>query len=119
MVEIGIDIIKTSRIEKAIDRWGDDFIDKIFTENEKQYCKNKNSESQCYAARFAIKESFYKAKNHNYGWKAIEVISKKKPTIKILNNKLQSEMKNIKTHISLSHTVDNAIAVVLLTKENN
>lgn len=116
---IGVDIIKVSRIEKAIDRWGDDFTDKIFTENEKKYCKNKNCESQCYAARFAVKESFYKAKNHTYGWKAIEIISEKKPTIKILDNGLQTEMKNMKIHISLSHTKDNAIAVVLIAKENS
>ena len=43
---IGIDIIKISRIEKAINRWGDNFIDKIFTENEKQYCHNKIEKNQ-------------------------------------------------------------------------
>ncbi len=114
---IGIDIVKTSRIEKAINRWGDNFIDKIFTENEKQYCKNKIGKSQCYAARFAVKESFYKAKNHSYGWKAIEVRTEKKPVIRILNKKLEAEMKGIKTHVSLSHTNDTAIAAVLLEKE--
>jgi len=100
---IGIDITKVNRMEKAINRWGDNFIDKIFTTNEKQYCKNKINKSQCYAVRFAVKESFYKAKNHNYGWKAIEIRTKEKPVIKI--------------HISLSHTEDNAIAVVLLMKD--
>ncbi len=113
---IGIDIVKISRIEKAINRWGNNFIDKIFTENEKQYCKNKINKSQCYAARYAVKESFYKARNHNYGWKAIEVKTEKKPVIKILNKKLESEMKRVKTHVSLSHTNDTAIAAVLLEK---
>jgi holo-[acyl-carrier protein] synthase len=113
---IGIDIIKINRIKEAIDRWGNNFIDKIFTENERQYCHNKIEKSQCYAARFAVKESFYKAKNHNYGWKAIEVITEKKPSIIILDNKLKLEMKKIKTHVSLSHTEDNAIAIVVLEK---
>jgi holo-[acyl-carrier protein] synthase len=113
---IGIDIIKISRIEKAINRWGDNFIDKIFTENEKQYCHNKIKKNQCYAARFAVKESFYKAKNHNYGWKAIEIRTEKKPTITILDSKLKFEMKKIKIHVSLSHTEDNAIAIVVLEK---
>jgi holo-[acyl-carrier protein] synthase len=113
---IGIDIIKINRIEKAINRWGDNFIDKIFTENEKQYCKSKIEPSQCYAARFAVKESFYKAKNHNYGWKAIEVQTGGKPEIRILSKDLEAEMKGIKTHVSLSHTDDTAIAAVLLEK---
>ena len=114
---IGVDIIKVSRIEKAINRWGDNFVNKIFTINEKEYCKNKNNAYQCYAGRFAVKESFYKVKNHNYGWKAIEVLSEKKPKIRILNNKLQTEMKKINVHVSLSHTEDNAIAIVLITKK--
>ena len=113
---IGIDIIKINRIKKAINRWGDNFIDKIFTENEKQYCKSKIEPSQCYAARFAVKESFYKAKNHNYGWKAIEVQTGGKPVIRILNKDLESEMKGIKTHVSLSHTDNTAIAAVFLEK---
>lgn len=113
---IGIDIVKISRIEKAIERWGDNFIDKIFTENEKEYCKNKINKSQCYAARFAVKESFYKAKNHNYGWKAIEVQTGGKPVIRILSKDLEAEMKGIKTHVSLSHTNDTAIAAVFLEK---
>lgn len=113
---IGIDIIKISRIETAINRWGDNFIDKIFTENEKLYCEKKINKYQCYAARYAVKESFYKAKNHNYGWKAIEVRTEGKPVIRILNKKLEEEMKGIKTHISLSHTNDTAVAAVLLEK---
>jgi holo-[acyl-carrier protein] synthase len=111
---IGIDIVKISRIEKVISRWGDNFINKIYTTNEKQYCENKINKYQCYAARYAVKESFYKAKNHNYGWKAIEVKTKKKPTIKILNKKLENELKGFNTHVSLSHTEDTAIAAVLL-----
>ena len=113
---IGIDIVKTSRIEKVINRWGDNFMDKIFTENEKQYCENKINKYQCYAARYAVKESFYKAKNHNYGWKAIEVRTEGKPVIKILNKKLEEEMKDFKTHVSLSHTNDTAVAAVFLEK---
>ncbi len=113
---IGIDIVKISRVERAIRRWGDNFIDKIFTENEKQYCENKINKYQCYAARYAVKESFYKAKNHNYGWKAIEVQTGGKPSIRILNKDLGTEMKGINTHVSLSHTDDTAIAAVFLEK---
>ncbi len=113
---IGIDIVKASRIEKAIKRWGDNFADRIFTESEKQYCENKINKYQCYAARFAVKESFYKARNHNYGWKAIEVRTEGKPVIRILNKELETEMKGVKTHVSLSHTTDTAIATVLLEK---
>lgn len=114
---IGIDVVKVSRIQKMVERWGELFIDKIFTPNEKQYCKNKINKYQCYAARFAVKESFYKAKNHHYGWKAIEIKNEKKPVIVILNKRLKKEMEKVKTHLSLTHTEDVAIAAVILIKD--
>jgi len=83
-----------------------------------QYCKNKINRSQCYAVRFAVKESFYKAKNHNYGWKATEIRTEEKPVIKILNKKLEIEMKGVIPHVSLSHSEDTAVAVVLLIKNS-
>ncbi len=114
---IGIDIVNIERMDRIINRWGDTFLDKIFTTKEKEYCSSKSNKNQCYAVRLAVKESFYKARNHIYGWKAIEVTTGGKPLIKILNEDLKAEMKGINTHVSLSHTVDNAIAVVFLTKD--
>ena len=58
----GIDIIEIERIEKAIDRWGDNFLKHVFNDEEIDYAKNHKFPMQHYAARFAAKEAVFKAK---------------------------------------------------------
>ena len=58
---VGIDIVEVSRIEKAIDRWGVRFLERIFTEGEIQYCQDKARSASRFALRFAAKEAFSKA----------------------------------------------------------
>ncbi len=113
---IGIDIVKVNRVESLIDRWGRGFIDRIFTPAEQEYCEDKRNKNQCYAVRFAAKESFYKAFNHSYGWKALEVINNGvEPHIHILDERLKSEVMKYKINLSISHIEDIGIALVLLS----
>ena len=58
---IGVDIIQIKRIEKAISRWGDRFINRVFTQNEVITCNNRPSPFSAFALRFAAKEAFSKA----------------------------------------------------------
>ncbi|MCW8823989.1 MAG: holo-ACP synthase, partial [Ignavibacteriaceae bacterium] len=58
---LGIDIIEIDRIKKSIERYGDKFLDKVFTQGEINYCNKKFNKYQHYAARFAAKEAVYKA----------------------------------------------------------
>lgn len=61
-VKCGTDIIEIKRIKNSIEKLGDKFIKKIFTEKEISYCENKkNQKYQHYAARFAAKEAAFKA----------------------------------------------------------
>ncbi len=55
MYKIGTDIVKISRIEKSIK--SDSFLKKVFTENERDYCKRTES----LAGIFAAKEAYFKA----------------------------------------------------------
>jgi len=48
---VGIDIIEVHRIRKAIDRWGDSFLQRVFTPWEINYCNNKQFPEQSFAAR--------------------------------------------------------------------
>ncbi len=57
----GIDIIEIDRIKQAVDRWGEDFLNRIFTEDEIAYAQKHTFPAQHYAARFAVKEAIYKA----------------------------------------------------------
>ena len=80
IVGTGIDIAEVPRIREAIERHGQRFLNRIFTEGEIQYCESKANRVERYAARFAAKEAGMKAIgtgwNHGVRWRDIEVARK-------------------------------------------
>ncbi len=58
---IGIDLISPERFEKTMAKLGDDFLNRVFTEEEIEYSKPKKNAQQHFAARFAAKEAAFKA----------------------------------------------------------
>src|ERR671930_446540 len=58
---LGSDIIDIRRIEKAIERFGDRFLDRIFTDAERRKCDRRVNPAASYARRFAAKEACSKA----------------------------------------------------------
>ena len=122
IVGCGIDLVKIERIEKIIKRWGDNFIFRIFTPLEREYCeKNKGNKYQSYAGRFAAKEALLKSMGlglRGVNWKEIEIENNElgQPIIET-----SGKLKNIasvkgvsKYFITISHTKDYAIAQVIL-----
>lgn len=117
---IGIDIVKISRFKKAMDRWGDRFVNRIFTTDEFNYSQTKNFPAESLAARFAAKEALFKAIGKGLSWKEVEVKrqSSGKPDIHLTGKALiiQQELAISHIHVSLSHHGDYAIAEILLEK---
>lgn len=116
-VRIGTDIIEVERIEKAIKKHGDRFLNKIYTTKEIEYCnKNADTKYQHFAVRFAAKEAIYKALcgivDVSLDWKDAEILSTEsgRPIVK-LNNK---NIKIFDIDISLSHVKSMAIATVIV-----
>jgi holo-[acyl-carrier protein] synthase len=64
---IGIDIVQIPRIEKALQRWEDRFLMRVFTESEIEYCEGKARPAARFALRFAAKEAFAKALGLGFG----------------------------------------------------
>ncbi len=58
---IGIDMVEISRIEKALERWGEPFLKRVFTQAEIKYCHHGVRAASRFALRFAAKEAFSKA----------------------------------------------------------
>jgi len=124
---IGIDIIRISRIKKAIERWEDRFLKKVFTEEEIDFCKNRPKPINAFALRFAAKEAFSKAiglgMRKGIRWKDIEVFHYPtgKPALRLYGKSLQlcKENQIDRIHISLSDEGDYGIAFVVLEKEGN
>ena len=118
----GTDIIEIERIKNSIDKFGDRFLNTVFTPKEIEYCESKKTQKyQHYAARFAAKEAVFKALSNNINapdeWKSIEILSEESGRPKV-NLKIEvQDLENI--DISLSHCKQYAIAnVVANFKEN-
>ncbi len=107
---IGIDIIEIHRIQKSIEKFGDRFLDKIYTQTELNYCQSKKNKYQHYAARFAAKEAIAKALatgwSKGFRWKDIEIFNEKSgmPNVS-LNGNLKSFLGSDKSlKITMSHS---------------
>ena len=119
----GIDVIEVKRIEESINKYGKKFLNRVFTEQEIQYCESKKTQKfQSYAGRFAAKEAVFKALSEcidnkfDIQWKDIEVLNDKngRPYV-VLQGKF-SEIKSniIDIDISISHIADTAIASIVV-----
>ena len=117
-VTCGTDIIEIKRIQDSIEKLGDRFLKRIFTEKEIEYCESKkNQKYQHYAARFAAKEAAFKALSckindkYNIKWTDFEVTKNEqgRPIINIYCIDYD-DIENI--DISLSHCKEYAIANV-------
>ena len=58
---VGIDLVMVDRLEKLLERWGERFETRVFTEFERQFCSERKKRAGCLAVRFAAKEAFVKA----------------------------------------------------------
>ena len=122
IVGTGIDITEVPRIAESIERFGDRFIRRVFTEGEIQYCDSKANRIERYAARFAAKEASMKALGTGWSrgvrWRDIEVYRQpgSRPTIRFHGKAAEFAAKlNAKNiALSLSHTPEQAIASVIL-----
>ena len=116
MQYVGIDIIEIDRIERAIARWGEGFLHRVYTDPELNLYYRKPASL---AARFAGKEAVIKAlgtSDKGISWKEIEVLSDSsgKPLVH-LYGKAQNQASSLgldNLAISLSHSKEYAIAIV-------
>ena len=120
-IKCGTDIIEISRIRNSIEDIGENFINKIFTPKEIEYCESKGEQKyQHYAVRFAAKEATYKAVSERLSdkyellWTDYEVtkLENGKPNMKIKNENLVDKIESI--DISLSHCKEYAVANVCI-----
>ncbi|MHC1726559.1 MAG: holo-ACP synthase [Syntrophobacteraceae bacterium] len=58
---VGIDLVKVDRLASLVERWGERFETRVFTEAEREYCSRRKNRVPCLAMRFAAKEAFVKA----------------------------------------------------------
>ncbi len=61
IVGSGIDLVEIDRIQNSLDRFGERFLDRVYTKAEQAYCLRKHNAAESLAARFAAKEAAAKA----------------------------------------------------------
>lgn len=122
IVGTGIDISEVPRIRMSIERFGDRFVQRIFTAGEIRYCESKANRVERYAARFAAKEAAMKALgtgwNHGVRWRDCEVVRMPggRPTMSFHGKagEIAARLGVKNAALSISHTADQAIAQVIL-----
>lgn len=118
---IGTDIIEIERIRKIHLEYGDKFLKRIFTQEEIDYCLKKENPYPSLAVRFASKEALVKAahlgKNHPHTWTdvSIEANFAGIPHV-FLFNELKKYLQDTRIHLSVSHSLSYATAVVVIEK---
>ena len=113
----GVDIIEIWRIKGVLERWGQRFLNRIYTEEEIAYCRGR---AQNLAARFAAKEAAMKSLGtgvRGVGWRDIEVVRGPggAPSIKLHGRAfLRAQKLGVKElSLSLSHSREYAVAFVV------
>ncbi len=119
---LGTDLIEIARVQASLQRYGERFLERIFTPGEVAYCMRKKHPAESLAARFAAKEAGAKALgtgiSRGVGWREIEVrrLPGERPTLHWSGRAraLALEMGMKRTSLSLTHSRAMAMAVVVL-----
>ncbi|MBC8279293.1 MAG: holo-ACP synthase [Chloroflexi bacterium] len=122
MLSTGVDIIEIPRIKKTLDRYGERFLKRIFTQDEIAYCRGR---APNLAGRFAAKEATMKALGtgvRGVGWKDIEVIRAESgaPSVK-LHGRAKARAERLLVgdiSLSISHSREFAVAFVVAQRED-
>jgi holo-[acyl-carrier protein] synthase len=129
---IGSDLIDIRRIEATLERFGDRFVQRLFTETEQRKSEGRRNRAASYAKRFAAKEACSKALGTGFRksvyWRDLGVVNLRsgKPTMALTGaaaERLKSMVpKGMKARIDLSITDDfplaQAIVIISAVDEN-
>ncbi len=110
IIGIGSDMIDIRRIEKTIERYGDRFLDRVFTETERVKSDRRMSRAASYAKRFAAKEACSKALgtglNQGVFWRDMGVVNltSGQPTMKLTGGAAERLQKLLpQNHVAQIH----------------
>ena len=122
VIGIGVDVIECSRIQRSIERFGDRFLHRVFTDGEIEYSMSMKFPERHLAARFAGKEAVAKAFGtgigKSMGWRNIDIRKKEsgEPFLVFSGSAEVFAAKRgvISALITLSHTENYAVACAVL-----
>ena len=118
---MGIDVEEVERVQGAMERQGERFLRRIFTEKERAYCEQFKDKYERYAGRFAVKEAAMKALGTGWSrgvrWVDIEITRLRggRPTLQLRGEarKIADRLGVKNIAISITHTSKQAMAQVI------
>ena len=119
---IGIDLEEVVRIGESIEKFGDRFLNRVFTDNEIAFCSGKANSKERFAARFAAKEAAFKALQASWeeglSWRDFELIAQASGAPRMVLHgtaALIAQQRGVSSlHVSFSHTKTHVSAVVIV-----
>lgn len=124
LIGLGADLIEVDRVRGVLERQGERFIARVFTEEEQAYCRGMTHPHKHYAARFAAKEAVSKCFSTGIGaelgWRSVSIYhgERHQPLVRLdaLGEALLRQVGATHVHVSLSHTETMAMAVAALVR---
>lgn len=124
LLGLGSDLIEVDRIKGVLDRQGERFLDRVFTDEESAYCMGMKYPHKHLAARFAAKEAVSKAFTTGIGaelgWKSISVYhgSRHEPLVRLDEQGLAllRHVGGTNVLLTLSHSDSAAMAVAAVVR---
>jgi holo-[acyl-carrier protein] synthase len=123
VIGIGTDLMEIDRVAQSIERFGARFLARVYTPSEIAYCqRKKKTAAESFAARFAAKEAAAKALgtgiSHGVSWLELEVGREPhgRPILLLHGRAAERarQMGVIRTSLSLTHSREIAMAVVVM-----
>ena len=127
IVGLGSDLVRIDRLQRALDRFGDGFAKRVFTDGERQLCDGRGNRAACFAKRFAAKEALAKAlgtgMREGVWFRDVEVLNDDlgRP-IMTVSGAARERMQTLGTvtiHVSLSDEGGFALAFVVLERQGD
>ncbi|MGA2808989.1 MAG: holo-ACP synthase [Terracidiphilus sp.] len=126
IVGTGIDLTEIGRIQQSVERYGQRFLNRVYTAQEQAYCLRKRKSAESFAARFAAKEAGAKALgtgiSYGVNWLEIEVVREPsgRPTLRFHGRAAEfaARLGAARAALSLTHTDNLAMASVVLEDGN-
>jgi len=122
IVGIGVDVVDIRRLRRALERQGERFMRRIYTAGEQEYCRAHRDPAPYFAARFAAKEALFKALGTGWAqgvtWLDAEIRNNDQGApwlaLRGRTEEASRELSVQKIHLSLSHSEEAAVALVIL-----
>lgn len=120
---IGMDVVEIDRFQRALERHGDRFRSRLFTNRERGYCESNVNSVPYFSVRFAAKEAFAKALGKGIAegirWTDVEILRAEngKPSIQLHGKAEELFRMNGGKHVWLSMTHSHNIAAATVVLE--